>query len=409
MFFDSLLFDATSQANKSYNQMAIEVKSGYGVGISKQGIDQRFNEQALKYIQSLTSEQLSFQVLQTINGGWLDHFSRVIIKDSTKFDIPKELQDSLPGFGGCASPAGVCIQYEFDIKSGQVNDLAITPGKRPDSKDSLETIGKVIKGDLVIRDLGYFAIDCLKYIQNTQAYFISRLNPNVVVFQCVDNEFERIDFDALHQMMSQNKIERLEKQVYIGSKEKFPVRMVIELMPESVVASRLQKVNSFNKKKGRQTSKDYITRARFNIFITNISNEIIKPDAISKIYKIRWQVELIFKAWKSTFGIDNIGKMKYTRLMCLLNVRLLLILINWETFIVTRNNVYKKTGSLLSLNKCFKTLQANSKILRDILINGCKGLIKWFRWVVEIFQTHHWLEKKKNKVGLEEIMHLKCY
>jgi hypothetical protein len=233
------------------------------------------------------------------------------------------------------------------------------------------------------------------------------LNPKVVVYQRKDNQLERVDFDALHHMMTQNKIERLDKQVYIGSKEKFPVRMVIELMPEAVVASRMQKVNGYNKKKGRQTGKDYITRARFNIFITNIPSEVIKPDAISRIYKIRWQVELIFKAWKSIFGLDNIGQMKYTRLMCLLNVRLLLILLNWETFIVTRNIVYNKTGSLLSLNKCFKTLQENSKTLRKILINRCKGLIKWFKWVVEIFQNHHWLEKRKNKVGLEEIIQLK--
>ena len=75
---------------KSYNQMAIEVKSVHGVDISGQGIDQRFNEGAQKYIQ-LISELLSSQVSQIIEIGWSKHFNRVNIKDSTKFDLPSTL------------------------------------------------------------------------------------------------------------------------------------------------------------------------------------------------------------------------------------------------------------------------------------------------------------------------------
>ena len=46
MFFDSLLYDAICETSRSYNQMAIETKSRHGVDITKQGIDQRFNEGA---------------------------------------------------------------------------------------------------------------------------------------------------------------------------------------------------------------------------------------------------------------------------------------------------------------------------------------------------------------------------
>ena len=62
MFFDSLLYDATGSGIKSYNQMAIEVKSKHGIDISGQGIDQRFNAGAEKYIQGLIGEQLSNQI-----------------------------------------------------------------------------------------------------------------------------------------------------------------------------------------------------------------------------------------------------------------------------------------------------------------------------------------------------------
>jgi IS4 transposase len=155
--------------------------------------------------------------------------------------------------------------------------------------------------------------------------------------------------------MSKCKTQRLEKQVYIGKKDKFPVRLIIEIMPEAEVAKRIKNANANNKKKGYVTSKEYLDRARFNLFITNIEKDVLETEAIGKIYKLRWQVELVFKAWKSIFGIDNNEEMKYERLICLLNARLLLILINWGMFMQKRSQLYEKTGKLLSINKCFKT------------------------------------------------------
>ena len=404
MFFDSLLYEATSVTTKSYNQMAIEVKSGFGIDISKQGIDQRFNEGALKYIQSLISEVLSTQVSQAIEIGWLKLFNRVIIKDSSKFDLASRLKNKLPGFGGSASEAAACIQYEFEIKTGQTNDLTITPANRPDSKDALATMGSVMKGDLTIRDLGYFALKYFTTAKKAGAFFISRLNTKIIVYVMKGNEFEELSFGQLYQMMKENHIDRLEKEVYIGKDEKFPVRLIIELMPDEVFNTRMQKVNKFNKKKGYQTSMDYSNRARFNLFISNIPLEMIDGEAIAKIYKIRWQIELVFKIWKSIFGLDNITPMKYERLMCTLNARLLLVLVNWETFMIQRALLFKKTGRLLSIIKCFSTLKENSTQLRQILSKGAKAIQKWIKWVVEIFETKHWLEKKKNKLGLEELL-----
>lgn len=409
MFLDSLLYDAISGGTVSYNQMAIEVKSMHGVDISGQGIDQRFNEGAQKYIQGMIGEQLSSQVSQNIDTGWSKHFNRIIIKDSTRFDLFKTLSEKLPGFGGCASKAGVCIQYEFDVKSGEVNDLSIQPAKRPDNKDAIQTVGLVREGDLTIRDLGYFALEYFKNIEKARAFFLSRLNPIILVYQKKDDKFKELDFAKVYQMMMAGNIQSLEQKVYIGEKDKLPVRLIIELMPEEVTATRLKKADKYNKKKGYQTGEEYKKRARFNLFITNIKEEMLDVEAIVKIYRIRWQIELIFKTWKSIFGLDNIGQMKYERLICILNTRLLLILVNWEMFMVERSYQYKQTGRLLSIHKCMQTLKDNSLKLRIILISGCKGLAKWFKWVVEILSSKHWLEKKKNKLGFEEILLLNYF
>ena len=404
MFFDSLLYDATSVTTKSCNQMAIETKSVHKVDISRQGIDQRFNESALKYIQSLMREVLSTQVSQFIEIGLLNLFNRVNVKDSSKFDLPSRLKDMLPGFGGSASNAGACIQYEFEIKTGHVNDLTITPANRPDSKDALATMDAVLKGDLTIRDLGYFALKYFIAAKKIGAFFLSKLHAKINVYEFKVNDFEELDFRQLYKIMKKNHIERFDKEVYIGKQDKLPVRLIIELMPDEVFNTRMQKINKYNKKKGYQTSKEYSSRARFNLFISNIPLDMIDGEAVAKIYKIRWQIELVFKIWKSIFGLDNITPMKYERLMCTLNARLLLVLIYWETLMIQRGLLFRKTGKLLSIIKCFNTLKENSTILRHILTNEGKGIKDWIKWVVYMFESKHWLEKKKNKLGLEEIL-----
>ena len=71
-----------------------------------------------------------------------------------------------------------------------------------------------------------------------------------------------------------------------------------------------------------------------------------------------------------------------------------------------RNHVYKWKGKLLSLNKCFKTIFDNCRRLRDAIKLGTKGIVKYVCWVGKIFNKNHWLEKKKNSKGLEEILNI---
>jgi hypothetical protein len=168
----------------------------------------------------------------------------------------------------------------------------------------------------------------------------------------------------------------------------------------------MKNIAEYNKKKGHKTSQDYRDRSRFNLFITNIPPDKMEGKVIAKVYKVRWQIELIFKVWKSIFGLDNLTPMKYERLMATLNARLLIVLVNWETIVMHRAYLYKKEGKLLSINKCFKTLKDNSFQLRCLLINGSKGIDKWMKWTTDIFKSKHWLERKKNKLGFEEIISL---
>ena len=73
---------------------------------------------------------------------------------------------------------------------------------------------------------------------------------------------------------------------------------------------------------------------------------------------------------------------------------------------IQRAYQYRQNGKLLSIHKCMQTLKDSSTKLRSLIISDCKNLRKWFKWIEVILSSKHWLEKKKNKLGFEEIMYL---
>jgi hypothetical protein len=406
VFFDLLMYDMSSGNSKSLNQLSIEARSEHDIGVTKQGIDKKFNEHTLGFLKRLIEKQLSVELDQQIEAGWLSPFNRVLIKDGTRFNLPEEYKDYLPGSGGSASKAGACLQFEFDLKSGQVIDLSLTAANRPDVRDAVEVLDTVENNDLVIRDLGYYAFPSFSNISSKGAFFISRLGSKTNVYEMKDGELQKLDFKALYHKMKSNHLSCIYKDVLIGNEARIPVRLVIELMPDAVYEQRMRKTHKIHKKKGYQTSEEYKFMSRFNLFITNVPKEMLPDEVVSVLYRMRWQIELIFKIWKSVIGIHHTRKMKYKRWLCLLHFKLLLMIVNWNIIMAQRNHLYNRKGRLLSLNKCFKTLFDNSYRLRDALKLGLKGIAKFICWTEKILNENHWLERKNKSLGLEKIFYL---
>jgi hypothetical protein len=406
MFFENLIYNASSDVNMSLNNLSIEIGQQFGVNVARQSLSERYSEKSVYFLKEILN-QLPFSGNVAIKNGWFEFFNSVRIKDSTKFVLPEEYAKEMPGFGGVSSKSAICIQYEYDLKSGTILDLNITPANRPDTKDASETKDNVARNDLILRDLGYYITDVLAGFIEKGAYIISKLNAKTLVYKKTGNKYELLDFDKLYRWMNKHNIKQLEEQVYIGSTAKLPIRIIIETVPEFVFNQRMRKANKYSKQRGHKITDEHKIRSKFNFIITNIPIDIVPKEAIIGLYHMRWQIELVFKIWKSTFGIHKIGKMKYYRWLSILYSKLILIAIYWQTIMKNRSNLYNQTGKLLSVDKCFKTLKSYTNKLRQALKEGKEALIQHEIWMSSIISEKHWLEKKKNKLNFEQILYLK--
>ena len=112
---------------------------------------------------------------------WLEPFSRVLLQDSTQIQIHEKMAAEFKGSGGNASAASVKVDYSYDVKNEKAEHIAIRQGADSDQGFAEDLAARVQKGDLVIRDLGYFCLNFFSYLVLNGAYFLSRLSFNVNV------------------------------------------------------------------------------------------------------------------------------------------------------------------------------------------------------------------------------------
>lgn len=402
-FFELMLYMASIHDRCSLAQASNETAESFGISISKQGIDDRIDQHAVSFMRSIFEEQLSQQIDGTIDPDYFKSFTRVTIKDSTRFDLPIRVKQHFPGCGGTeTSKAGASIQYEYDVKSGKMVDIDFTAIKRTDYQDAREKAHDFLPGELKIRDLGYFNTEVLKLMNKESAFFISRLHSKILVYE---NDQE-ISFSKLYQKMIREKTTHLEIRVTIGRVERLPVRLIVDIMPEEVYQSRIVKANKEARKRGCQVGEEFKARSRFNLLITNINMECIPSRQVYQLYRIRWQIELIFKIWKSTYGIHNIQPMRYHRLMCLFYAKFILILLNFQIINLLQQKMYLQHGKLLSKDKCFKTLLRFFYKIRIVLFSPIQRIAPLLVSIIQILSKNHWLEKRKNRQNYQEIFEL---
>jgi len=406
MFFDLLLFCASRPHSISLSQTSTKVKIFHGLKITKQSIDGRFTEGAVAFVKEVLQELLERQLSTIFCADFLSQFNYVRIKDSTRFIVPDRLSEYFKGSGGSkgTSRASVCIQYEYDARSGKILDLNLTAGIRNDAADASETKTKINKGDLVLRDLGYFNLSVLTGFAEQGASFISRLNTSVLIFE--PDSAEKIGFKEMYNEMRERKQIRLDKQVLVGKGNLKKLRLIVEIVPDQVYQERIRKVNKYNKEKGWTTSEEYKARCRFNMFITNVPDKELSKEETVLAYRLRWQVELMFKNWKSVCKIDKIHPMKYERFACLLYAKLILIMLNMQIICNLQVYHFKKGRLILSENKCFKTLMESYNSLRAIWRERRRQSEKVFKDLVGLFASNHWKEKRQNKINYIEIIGL---
>ncbi len=163
-----------------------------------------------------------------------------------------------------------------------------------------------------------------------------------------------IDIFGLTQKMKPN--DTLHVPVFIGNRKFVPVFLVVQKLPPEVVAVKIAKAKKDHHKRMTQMTKEHMAWCAFNSYVTNIPPAWFEALTIIQIYGIRWQIEIMFKVWKSIFKMGDVGKINGNRALCMLYGRLTWILLQMKVFRLFKKNIYGVSQKEVSELAAFKQM-----------------------------------------------------
>jgi hypothetical protein len=363
-----------------------------GIKIRKQSLQERFNESASNYMKKMVEHALS-KKLGLDRKIIKSQFGRIVINDSTVFQLPGEYSDKYKGSGGGASKAGIKNQYCYDLLSQEIIDITVQEATVPDCKYDLQDIRA---NDLRIEDLGYFKVEKFGIIEKSKAYFLSRLKFGINIYTLEKEQYKRLDLLKVVDKMKEGEIKGI--QVYLGEKEKFPTRLTLEKVPEQLANEKRRKLTTDKQNKRKGISKERLIFCDVNAFITNCSQEQLPDHLLRKCYSLRWQVEIIFKAWKSFFKIDKVNQMKIERFECFHYGCLMLIIASTNLLRYFKQWYLKKHKEEISELKFFKLIASMKQEIKEIIKKQQSEIAIFLDLLADIIERTCVKEQKKNKL-----------
>lgn len=394
-FVKTLILGWLHHPQASLQELA-QVSAELGVPISAVGLHSRLNAAAVRLLEQLVKrslvqlrERLAFPV------GILEQFTQVNIVDSSVFQLPACLQDYFQGTKVQGGAATLKVQLSFDYLSGQCNAIELQAGRTPDQQCTFPSQW-AHPGTLTLLDLGYFDQTVLQDIDAAEAFFVSRLHPQVGLYAQPDAA-QALDLRAVLLAQAQT---RGELTLYLGAQTRLKIRLVFAALPADKVEERHRQAKAAARRRGKTCSQRQLDLLAWGLWITNVPLDRLSGEQVTLLYRVRWQVELVFKLWKSQAKMDQIGARRVERVLCQFYARLLgVIIFQWLV------SPYRFSGqSELSIPAAFRILQRYAIRLLAAIRNGWDEVAQMLYRIVQDFQRFATKNKRRKSFSTYQLL-----
>jgi hypothetical protein len=341
------------------------------VAMTREALHARFTPRAEAFLGICLQHALNRSVNETspIETALLAPFKRVLIFDSSSWDVDPNFADIFPGSGGGASAANCKLQVGYEYKQGELGFFKIDPGTRPDNAYTTQLPSFGQTGDLVLFDQGYFKLETLSQIAHKGAFFLTRFLIKTTI--CKAATSEPIDLEnALFNIPE----ETCQFQVIMGGWNGHPdvkCRLICFRVSEKVASERRRKLLKEARKKGRTPSDTHLALCDWTLLVTNVAETDLPVEMTWQLYSLRWQIELLFKQLKSVLAIHRSQTRKnISRLKCEIYGKLILAVLIHRIHAHLNNLFWNRGQRELSFDKLYKRVQERAfAVLAQLIVS----------------------------------------
>lgn len=203
----------------------------------------------------------------------------VYLLDSSSCTLPKEAKDVFPASRKNVVPAAIKFHCLFDILGGAIKWFDLTEAKQHDRK-GFPPLGSLI-GSLIIFDLGYWDYCLLAALMAQGTFFLSRVKINAAI--------------TIVKVVRGLPKDKFEGKSLFGRRMPKKKWRIIEVLGE---------FNHYGKPimQARVIGFWNPDQKRYHWYVTNLT---LAAQIIYPLYRLRWQLELVFKAAKSSLALAD--------------------------------------------------------------------------------------------------------
>ena len=314
-FAQSLIFGYQANPQASLEELCQSARV-CGVEISSQGLQERLNSpQANRFLHQLLLQGVSYLVRShSERDDLLAPFTGVYIQDSSRIELPSCLRTLWQG--NSTNQATLKLHAVLDYQNG-LFDLTLASGRAHDCP--LQTVD-LPAGSLRLADLGYFKVKVFEQLNRQGVWWVSRLPARAGIWQ---NDHVMHVLDWLNQQESMC----IDQAVEL-TRQRLPCRLLAMRVPAQVAKERRKRARESAKaRKKSQLKPETLALCDWTILVTNLPPEAFTLDEILSLQRLRWQIELLFKLWKTDLSIDAWRSQQPHQILTEVYAKLLLALV----------------------------------------------------------------------------------
>jgi hypothetical protein len=328
-FSQTLVFGFLGNPQATLEELA-QTAAALGVAISPQALDQRFTASAAACLAQVLSTAIARVITaEPVTIPLLQRFTAVYVQDSSSIVLPEVFAAQWHGCGGSTASetsAALKLQVRLEMCTGRL-DVQLQEGRASDRAAVLP--GPLPAGALWLADLGYWSLDAFAALAQHEVFWLSRLQMQTAVYDATGDRWELLE------LLETQPTDTFELAVALGERQRLTARLLAVRVPQDVADTRRRRLRQAARDKGRQVSATRLALAAWTIFVTNVPTERLTLREALVLGRMRWQIELLFKLWKSHGRVDESRSTKPWRILCEVYAKLLAMLVQHWVFLVS--------------------------------------------------------------------------
>lgn len=327
LFVQTLVLGFLANPRATREQLA-QTAVTLGLTISPQGIDNRMTMAGAECLaEVLDATAATVLAADPVAIPLLSRFSGVYIQDSTLIGLPGTLARIWRGSGNQHTSAEQSARLKLSVRMDLSTGALIGP--HPDhgltSDRALRIQDDAIpEGALRIADLGFFELAVLQAIDLAKGYWLTR--PQVTTVMC-DQQGQRLELPSF---LAAQPTAMVDVAIVLGARHRLPCRLLAVRVPQEVADQRRRRLYAEAQRRGRTPTAHSLALADWTIFVTNAPVELMTVPEALVLGRARWQIELLFKLWKSQGEIDQWRSAKDGAILCELYAKVIgMVIQHW--------------------------------------------------------------------------------